>query len=301
MLEADILDECSASSASRAMWSSATLLQEIPPDCDESFKFYQRQVDLFHQLSGVLLTSPLSPTDCSSAMWAMAKSTYALDKGCFDFIAQRLATMLEMSNVRLVAQALWSCSKMAKYESSKTPPYMDSVDHYLTYIIANGQKMTPLQISKTIYALGSLRVSNRSVAKELAALAMEHAEHFNCQEVANVAWGLSKVDYNDEGVMLKLVRHVTETRLLSKCSTQEASNMLYALGKLQIKDVDAYRSLSTVLMSELQNASSQAIANALWAYDVVGIEAPVELMNCWAREKLGMNAFSELIESDDVK
>ena len=300
MLEAEILESCSASSASRAMWSCAVLLQQMPSDSGDESYVYERQVDMYHQLSGVLLTSTLSPTDCASAMWAMAKANYALDKGCFDFLAQKLAGMLEETSTKLVAQAIWSCAKMARYESSSMskPPYMESVERYLRHLIDNCDQMTPLQLSQTIYAMGSLRVSNPSIAKKLSAIVMKNAACYSCREIANIAWGLSKIDFNEDNIVLSLVQCVTASSQ-RECTSQEASNMLYALGKLRIKDTDTYDSLSSILMSQLQSASSQAIANALWAYDAVEMEAPIELMGCWAREKLGMDAFSDVLDIDD--
>ena len=86
----------------------------------ESF-LHERQIDLFHQLAPLLLFSPLSPTDTSCAMWAMAKAQYVIDKGIFDQLAMSLASeaMLKRSNTRLVSQALWSCGKMVEFEDSK--------------------------------------------------------------------------------------------------------------------------------------------------------------------------------------
>ena len=292
MQEVEVIENCSASSASRAMWSCAVLLQQLPSEADESF-LHERQVDFYHQLSGILLTSHLSPTDCSSAMWAMAKCGYALDKGCFDFLAQKLAEMLEISSTRLVAQALWSCAKMIRYEKQspdKSPPYMESVVKFIRHLIDNSDQMTPIQISQTIWSIGSLRILDPTIAEQLSVVALRNAAHCNSQEIANIVWGFSKVNYKNLDVISELVRYITESIVLrEECSSQEASNILYALGKLQIRDVHVYESLSCILMNHLHDASSQAIANALWAHDVVGIEPPMALMGCWAKERLGMN------------
>lgn len=296
MLEADIIESCTPSSASRAMWACAVLLQLIPSDHDEPF--CERQVDLFHQLSGILLTtSKLSPSDCSCAMWAMAKTGYALDKGCFDYLAKRLSDMLEHStiNTRTVATAVWACAKMIRYEkfASEHPPYMDSVELFFGYLIERGNQMTPLHISQTIWSLGSLKVNDPTLAKELSSIAMKNVDQFNTQDTANIVWAFSKVDFRDAVIITRLIRHVTDSsKLRETCTSQEASNMIYALGKLHIRDSDLFNALSLILMNSIQGATSQAIANALWAYDNVALEPPIELMGCWAREKLGMDAFS---------
>ena len=65
--------------------------------------------------------------------------------------------------------------------------------------------------------------------------------------------------------------------------------MLYSLGRLQIRDTVAFVSLNAIMMKKLHDATSQTIANALWAYDMVELDPPAELMTCWARDKLGMS------------
>ena len=291
MLEVGLIESCTATSASRAMWSCASLL---PLSTGDSF-LYERQVDFFHQLSGVLLTSQLTSTDCSSAMWAMARCGYVLDRGVFDFLAEKLSGMLENANSRLVARALWACAKMSVFEEydsgqDNQPPYMASAQEFLRYLIANGEQMTPLHISQSVWAVGCLRLSSdHGVVDKMASIALSKAALCNSQEIANIVWGLSKVDYDNPKVVSELVQHITESESRKgECTPQEASNILYALGKLQICDDGAFGKLSSILMNQLQDASSQAIANALWAFDAVSLEPPIELMGTWAREKLGV-------------
>ena len=65
-----------SSAASRAMWSTSVLLS-----LDEAGDQHDgRHIDLFHQLSPLLLSSPLSPTDLSCAMYAIAKTNYVFGK-----------------------------------------------------------------------------------------------------------------------------------------------------------------------------------------------------------------------------
>ena len=130
MMDDDILDICSAGSASRAMWSVAKIcsLNEAGKSHIVSFYRkrnehaqggeYQQVFELFDRLAPVLLLPLLSPTDTSMAMWAMAKAEYVEEKGIFDHLAQALASeeMLQRSNTRLISQAMWSCGKMATFE-----------------------------------------------------------------------------------------------------------------------------------------------------------------------------------------
>ena len=210
--------------------------------------------------------------------------------------------MLETSSVstRYVSQALWACGKMIRYEqqvvvhksnsqsSYKQTPYMESVETFLRYLIKNSDQMTPLHISQAIWAMGSLRVFEPIIAEELTYIALKNSLCFNSQDISNIVWGLSKIEFNKPELILRLVNRVTESELIDLCTSQEASNLMYALGKLGVRDENVFAQLSKVLMSKLHDASSQAIANALWAFDAVELEPPIELMGSWAREKLGM-------------
>jgi len=72
-------DSFTASSASRVMWSTSVLLS-----LDEAGDQHDgRHIDLFHQLSPLLLSSHLSPTDLSCAMYAIAKTNYVFGKSQF--------------------------------------------------------------------------------------------------------------------------------------------------------------------------------------------------------------------------
>ena len=69
-------DSFTASSASRVMWSTSVLLS-----LDEAGAQHDgRHIDLFHQLSPILLSSHMSPTDLSCAMYAIAKTNYVFGK-----------------------------------------------------------------------------------------------------------------------------------------------------------------------------------------------------------------------------
>ena len=293
----------------------------------ESF-LRERQVDLFHQLAPVLLFSPLSPTDASCAMWAMAKAQYVIDKGIFDQLAASLASeeMLKRSNTRLISQALWACGKMVEFEDPKVigqvddsdgdtgneseedvtldlPPYMNCADKYLRFLIANQAQMTPKHANQAIWAIGRLRLSDPFLIQEMADIASRLCPKLNARESANIVWGLSKVNYDKPEIITKLIHHVitSPNNLAKECTAQEAANMLFALGKLQIRDKDSFASLSSILMNQLHEATSQAIANALWAHEVVGFEVPPELLSTWAQDRLGMTVLGTIAESNDTK
>ena len=44
--------------------------------------------------------------------------------------------------------------------------------------------------------------------------------------------------------------------------------------------------MNTVLMRQLETATTQTIANALWAHDNVDLQPPRQLFDSWAKEKL---------------
>ncbi|KAK1740585.1 hypothetical protein QTG54_008680 [Skeletonema marinoi] len=302
-------DSFTASSASRVMWSTSVLLS-----MDEAGDQHDgRHIDLFHQLSPILLSSHLSPTDLSCAMYAIAKTNYVFDRGVFDFLAEELASdeSLEHANTRLISQAVWACGKMAEFEdpimssteslvasqedaAPNQPPYLNNVYKMLTFLIRNKAHMTPKHVAETIWAaFGRLSISDQYYLEELSGIAARVAPQCNSREIANIVWGLSKVDYADDPQLIcTLVRVITNSNLKQKCTSQEAANCIYALGRLGVRDQELFSALSSIIKNQIHDANSQAIANSLWGHDVVGLPAPPELLSVWARDTLGMDTYS---------
>ena len=316
MIEEDIISSCSPSSASRALWSCAMLIsldgadikskKQNEPTSGELF-LHERLINLFHQLSPLLLLSEasLSPTDISMAMWAMAKVGYVIDQGIFDELAQLMTIKLDHSNTRLVSQALWSCGKMIEFEAPAVaddsddkdegieremkPPYVEYVDKYIRYLVASQDQMTPKHLTQSIWAMGRLRISNYYLIDEMASIACQMRDSLNAREVSNILWGLMRVDYDDSKVISKLAQHVINSPVLcNDCSAQDASTIMFVLGKLQIRDKNAFSILSK-LLKDKPGATTQSITNTLWAHEVLRIPPPPALLMSWASTRLNLD------------
>jgi len=316
IIEEDIISSCSPSSASRALWSCAMLTSSLDdvdikpkeqsiPSSGELF-LHERLINLFHQLSPLLLSdSFLSPTDISMAMWAMAKVGYAVDQGIYDELAQLMTMKLDQCNTRLVSQALWSCGKMIEFEaptdanlsddededieSEVKPPYVEYVEKYIRHLISNRDQMTPKHLTQSIWAIGRLRISNYYLIDEMANIAHQMCTSLNAREVANIVWGLMRVEYDDSEVISKLAQRVINSPVLCKdCTAQDASTIMFVLGKLQIRDKKAFAVLSSVLKDK-PDATTQSITNALWAHEVVRIPPPPALLMSWASTRLNLD------------
>jgi hypothetical protein len=270
------LESCTPSSASRAMWSCAMLLSQDENGsglrtAGTAMNTY-KLIDLFHQLAPLLLTSSLSPTSISGAMWAMAKSGYVVDRGVFDYLAQTISSdgMLLRSNTRVVSQALWSCAKMVEFESPKVqhdsdsstgiadsnidiPPYVSACYKYVLFLVENRDRISSKQFSRSIWAIGRLglerlRLLDNSLIQELGDMAMFRSSTFDSNDIANVIWGLSKVNYDNPVAILRLAQQITSPTSL------EASMILFALGKLQIYDKEVFKSLYASISSSPQSS-----------------------------------------------
>jgi hypothetical protein len=68
----------------------------------------------------------------------------------------------------------------------------------------------------------------------------------------------------------------------------EAACVLYSLGNVGIREDEVFEHLSEVMMSQMEDVGAQAMANALWAHNVVGKLPPSKLMQSWAADKLGL-------------
>jgi len=329
MMDDDIIENCAPRSASRALWSCAMLLSldDVGNAHNRKHEFALRQVDLFHQLSPkLLLASSLSPTDISSAMWAMAKAEYAIDQGIFDQLSESLASddMLSRSSTRFVSQAIWACGKMVEFEDftsltevsydqegedvgiesdhDEAPkvPYLESADRYLRFLIANEEQMTPKHISQSIWAMGRLRLSNFILIEQMADIALRLSASLNAREIANIVWGLSKLEFAKKPeVISRLVDClISSPKLRNQCKSQEASMIMNVLGKLKIRDVEVFAVLSNILKDQLTEASTQSITNALWAHSVVNIPPPPELLTLWAHDRLNLLTVSSTTNAE---
>ena len=296
MREEDIVKSLTPSSASRFLWSFTKLVEGNKVDLEMKEVLFE----MFQSLGGILLSRQLTPVDSSSSMWAMAKSSYSLDMGIFDHLAEVLAAdfMLERATLQQITEALWACGKMISFEDPlrermefgevTPPPYVKNAVKFATFLALKCDKMSTKDLSQALWAIGRLQISNPSIVAPLVYKAEEIArtERFNSQELANVLWALSKVDFDDEDCVSSFTKQIRRPSILSSTTSQEAANVLYALGKMQIRDEETFSCMNSVLMRKLEDATTQTIANALWAHESVNLVAPGQLFDSWAREKL---------------
>lgn len=318
MMDRDILEACTPSSASRFLWSITTLTEEKVSIKESDEDMQELLFELFQSLGGIMLSSKLAPVDCAYAMWSMAKSSHALDMNVFDHLAKVLSCdfMLERATVQQVAIALWSCGKIYswedtaqeinKYGIAKTPSYVNNARAYGRFLACFSNKLSSKDIAQAIWALGRLKITDEAIITPLSSAASEMVQdgRFNSQEIANILWGLSKTGFKNATILQPFTKEIQTSYILDSCSsmnTQEAANILYALGKMKIKDEELFSCLSSVLMRQLAEVTPQTIANALWAHEITGLEPPMQLFNRWAMEKLNIAGFYTGNQTDLVK
>jgi len=263
-------------------------------------------------------------------MWAMGKISYNLDLGIFDHLADLLASdfMQNQATTKHLSQALWACGSMVAWEdpvlqekyndnfeaeqsfiqmnqqSFQQPPYWKRAQTF-AYTLANEvDNMNAKDLAQSIWAIGKLNIDNDKIVKNLVKGVVEKilvSEYpFNSQETSNILWGMGKVGYRNKEDVYDILKYMTSSRILAQCSSQEAANVLMALGKMNISEERAFSKLRNVMMEKLVEATPQGIANALWAHQKMGFQAPQELFDGWASKKLGLtglNAISSNITS----
>lgn len=296
MKEKDIVVSCSTSSASRFLWSFTKIVERDNVDLEMRERLYE----MFQCLGRNLIKDPLSPLDSSSAMWAMAKSSYSLDMNIFDHLAEELASenSLNLAKVRHISEGLWSCGKMISWEDPlrekieygdfNPPPYTDSAKTFASFLIRSSDQLSPKDIAQAIWAIGRLKINDSGIIERMATIAEMTAEKqlFNSQEIANIIWGLSKVGFDNALSIKMFTKQLKNPSILKTCTPQEASNVMYALALMNINDEDTFTLMNNVLMNQLNDATTQTIANALWAHEIVNLQPPQLLFNQWAKEKL---------------
>ena len=326
ILKHDVLDTFTPAQASRILstFTSISLarIHERGADANEFSRIIQEEnmilSDLFHNLGGNLLTDSseeLSPRDISAALCAYAKASYVQDMGIFDHLAEALASRVDECSIRQVTQSLWACGKMANWElqqeiqeeestfsnrQSQPPPYLPSAEEFAAFLSQRQDDMTSTDLAQTFWALGRLEGMHSqydcgSPAVTVSAFlpsATKLAPHLTSPEIANILWGMSQSGGRD---CSSSVQSITE-RLLDlhhsasdDISPQEAASVMLALGRMKIVNEDLFEALSNEILDQLDTASAQTIANALWAYRALYMSPPRQLLDRWAIERLGLN------------
>lgn len=86
--------------------------------------------------------------------------------------------------------------------------------------------------------------------------------------------------------MSVLTTEICKPYVSDHATSQEAANVLYAFGRMHIRDEETFSCMNAVLMRQLDKSTTEAIANALWAHDSVNLQPPRLLFDSWAKEKL---------------
>jgi len=295
MRDEELIANCLPSSASRFLWSFTTLIENSK---EEDWAVKEVLFETFQILRSVMLSDRLTSVDISCTMWAMAKSSYVLDLDLFVHLAETLAgdTMIKRANTMQISKALWSCGKMLSCENPgrskkyKMPPYILSARIFLSHLASVNDQMTPKDVTQSCWVLGHVKENDMEVLHPIASSASSFArkELLNSQEISNILWGLSKADFKDKRIIGALTNQIRRPALLERCTTQEASNILYALATMNIRDKSTFDCMNNVILENLSETTSQAIANVLWAHDCVRLKPKRQLFDKWARQKVGV-------------
>ena len=297
ILESEVVESCTPKLACRilgAFTSIFSIRTSRDKESDESDLVYVLTGKVFHEYGGYLLSSQLSPAEASSALYAYARASYVRDMGIFDHLVSLISIMADQCTVRQLAQSLWSCGKIFVWEDafmmeegdSQNPPYLRNAGHIAHILSTRSSELNPTDVAQCIWALGRLRITNARIVCSFAYKAKSLSSQLNSAEVANIVWGLSKLRFNDQEVLTTLGSRMLANTL--KPTPQEVANVLYGLASMEVKDERLFSELSEIIMAQIDQASAQAVANALWAHKVVHISPPQQLLDSWARQRLGL-------------
>jgi hypothetical protein len=287
ILESDILESCSPKSASRILSSFTELIDTSAKEGSE-IRFVL--LELFHGLGTHLLSAQLTPAETSASMLAYAKASYIQDMGIFDHLADHLRSILDDCSIRQVAESIWACGKMMAWESDQNgeidsgPPYLTASREYAAFLASRATQLTAQDVSQAIWASGRLGFADWKTVCTFAYRARQVSPDCTVCEVANILWGLSKVGYNDREVISAL----TDRMMDLDPTANEAATVIFSLGRMEIRDEVVFSSMSNFMMEQLEMASAQSVANALFSFKKVRITPPPALLQSWALQKLGL-------------
>lgn len=298
LLEDEMVDECSPNIASRILATFTSLL--VLKGNRVSEQLIDLKQDLFYAYGGHLLSSNLSVAEVSSALYAYAKANYVQDKGVFDHLVNLLASSKEHCSSRQLSQTIWSCGKMIAWERQdmellddedaemEDPPYLENAINIATELSTRAEDLSAIDVAQIMWGIGKLEIRDEDeLLSVFANRAIEISSSMNAAEVSNVLWGAAKVKFMDG----KLIGSMSE-RLASDdiyvSSPRVASSILFSLARLKWQDEVVFGKLSKAMIDDIEDVNAQSIANTLWAFKAVRMRPPRELLDTWAIARLGI-------------
>ena len=260
---------------------------------------------LFDTLGDYLLSKRLDPHDLSSSLVAYAKAGYALDLAIIEHVTATLASRLDDCSVRQVTQSLWAIAKMNEWELANTdnnargiqrPLFLSHAPTLAAHLSSRASELSTKDIAQTIWAFARLDIQEPfDMLDPLLARANLAVHLMTAQETANCLWALSKIARNNAyQTVFKLTQHLRNEEVLYELKLQEATTILYALGRLDIRDEWIFDQLSQLVLSKVENTSSPAIARIFWAHRQVHLKPPQDILDAWASKKLGLIPVSNM-------
>lgn len=180
-------------------------------------------------------------------------------------------------------------------------PFEKAAFEMAHYLGTHSYKLTSRDVTQSLWAIGTLQILDRDITGPLIRRSQDLVHELNTQEVANILLALSRIKSEEFKAVFDLTRRFTNVKdvALALPTTQEAANIIYSLGRLNIRDEEVFRYLTSILMGNIEETSAQAVANVLWAHRIVHIPPPRELLDRWTIKKLGLVSFQSRLEIDD--
>jgi hypothetical protein len=131
---------------------------------------------------------------------------------------------------------------------------------FAAFLPSRAAQLTAKDVSQAIWACGRLGFADWKIVCAFAYRARQVSPGSTSCDIANILWGLSKVGHNDREVISAL----TDRMMDLGPTAQEAATVMFSLGRMEIQDEVVFSSMSTFMMEQLETASAQSVANALF-------------------------------------
>jgi hypothetical protein len=309
-LKDDIVENCTPKLASRILNSYSCLIYNTnSKSVPEASRITCLMGNLFERFGEHLLSTQMTPLDASSAIGSYIRASYVYDLGIFDNLIKVLANQLNDCYDRQVSQSLWACGKLSMWENvedldgndivqEQKPPYLDNAIKLARHLSKAAPTLTQKGVAQALWGMARLQIDDTDIVGPLMLRARTLSLLLSSQELANILWAASKLRSTDFKTVFVLTRPFASEDGAAKVESvavtpQEASIILFALGKLDIRDENVFKNLSLAIMDNINVASAQAIAMTIEAHRAVYLEPPQRLMDAWVSRKLGIVPISD--------
>ncbi|CAE8670102.1 unnamed protein product [Polarella glacialis] len=241
-----------------------------------------------------------SPRDLVGLVWSFAKVA-AREAQLEKLVEQGVLQMFHQFKAQDIANTLWSiakldfgsalvstlancpaCQELGKFSPQHLSniawamgqlqgdrcrsPCLELLQTVATHLVTAGRvvELSPQGISNTLWALAATELCDHAVLTALAHEADKKLQHFQPQELANIAWAVARLKLQEERTLVLNIGQWSSAKV-QNFKSQELCNLAWALATLGLQDSQHFYSIVEAAVEGGESLKPQECCNLLWS------------------------------------